>query len=179
MHTTAVDAFALATRYHAAGQLALAEPFYQAVLAIEPNHPEVLLRLGVIALQQGNPALARDYLRRAVAGDGATAVIWNNLGVAYTTVGDGRDAVAAYEQALRLRPDYAEAYNNLGVAWLHLGDPKRAAGCCEQAIRYLPAYPEAYDNLGTVLEKSGAIGRGGRRSRASAAAQTGLRHGRQ
>ena len=40
----------------------------------------------------------------------------NNLGNALRDQGKLEEAIASYRQALRLKPDYAEAYNNLGIA---------------------------------------------------------------
>ncbi|HWY88989.1 MAG TPA: sulfotransferase [Gemmataceae bacterium] len=69
--------------------------------------------------------------------------------------GSAREAVANYEEALRLRPDFGEAYNDLGIAWQHLGEWTRAEGCYRQAIRLMPSLAPAYNNLGTALRGQG------------------------
>jgi len=45
----------------------------------------------------------------------------NNLGLAYAASGQLSDAIVEFNQAVQLRPDYAEAHFNLGVAYLQLG----------------------------------------------------------
>ncbi len=72
----------------------------------------------------------------------------NHLGVAETGLRRYGEAVAHFEEALRITPDYAEAWNNLGVAGNRLGRFRRAADCFREALRVRPAYPEAWNNLG-------------------------------
>jgi Flp pilus assembly protein TadD len=75
------------------------------------------------------------------------------------------EAIAQFEQALRLDPRSAEAENDLA---LELGrDPERlaeAAAHFEKALEIHPNYPEARCNLGVVLDEMGRIARTGRRS---------------
>ncbi len=59
----------------------------------------------------------------------------------------GQEAVDCYEQALRLKPDYAEAYNNLGVARLAQGKLDEALACLRQALHLKPDYADAHNNL--------------------------------
>jgi tetratricopeptide (TPR) repeat protein len=59
--------------------------------------------------------------------------------------------VAAYRQAIGLRPDSALAYNNLGLALLRLQDPGPAEAAFRKASDLRPDYAEALTNLGTAL----------------------------
>ena len=45
------------------------------------------------------------------------------------------EAIASYQQALRLKPDYAEAYSNLGNALQDQGKLEEAIASYEQALR--------------------------------------------
>jgi tetratricopeptide (TPR) repeat protein len=78
-----------------------------------------------------------------------------NLGLAWSQV-PGRldDAIAQYEESLRLYPDNAEAHHNLGNAWAQvsgrLGD---AVAEYNEALRLRPAFPEAHYNLGNALSR--------------------------
>ena len=41
--------------------------------------------------------------------------VYNNLGMAFQEQQRLNEAVASYQQAIQLKPDYADAYNNLGM----------------------------------------------------------------
>ena len=43
-------------------------------------------------------------------------VLWNLMGASAAQIGQLDDAVHAFQKALSIKPDYAEAYNNMGVA---------------------------------------------------------------
>ena len=55
-----------------------------------------------------------------------------------------QEAAAAYQHALRSRPDYAEAYNNLGVALKEHGKLDEAQAAYEQTLRLAPNHLEAH-----------------------------------
>jgi len=44
----------------------------------------------------------------------------------YVNLGRYTEAVEAYKQAIRLKPDLAMVHYNLGVAYLHVGDKSSA-----------------------------------------------------
>ena len=52
--------------------------------------------------------------------------------------GPDTEAIAQYEQALRLRPDFVEALNNLGLALARTGRLPEAAAHWEEALRITP-----------------------------------------
>ena len=64
-------------------------------------------------------------------------------------------AIACYKEALKIKPDYAEAYYNMGVALQDKGDPEAAIESYKEAVKIKPDYAEAYNNMGNVLQKKG------------------------
>ena len=62
-----------------------------------------------------------------------------NLGVALSQMpGRLHDAVAQFEEALRLQPDDAPGWHNLGLSWFHLGDFPAAAAAFREELRLKP-----------------------------------------
>jgi tetratricopeptide (TPR) repeat protein len=154
---TPATVFAQATQAYAEGSLDLAEQHFRSVVGGEPNHAEALRFLGLIAHQQGNAGRAIDYLNTSLIADGTNADTWRQLGDAHLAVGYIHDAIANYEQALRLRPERGEAYNNLGVAWLYLGELDKGIECLRAAIDLTPPSALTYNNLGFALKKQGNL----------------------
>lgn len=104
-----------ANRLHKAGKLSQAESAVRAVLAEQPDHPQALLSLGIIARQSGKLAAAAELMERAIRVAPAYHQAFNNLGGVYLAMNRLDDAIAQYTQAVELRPDYAEALYNLGM----------------------------------------------------------------
>ena len=65
-------------------------------------------------------------------------------------LGKYKEALADYDRAIELHPDYAAAYYNRGNAKQKLGRDEAAVGDFDEAIRLNPDYAEAYGNRGTA-----------------------------
>ena len=61
------------------------------------------------------------------------------------------EAVAQYQQALALKPDFAEAHNNLGIALRDQGKLDEAVAQYRRALALNSRYGETYGNLGLAL----------------------------
>ena len=66
-------------------------------------------------------------------------------------------AIADYTEAIRLKPDYAQAYNNRGLAYSLQSKSQmpNAIADYSQAIQLRPAYARAYNNRGVAYMASG------------------------
>jgi Flp pilus assembly protein TadD len=77
------------------------------------------------------------------------------LGIRDAEEGNFESAVARYEQALALDPEYAAACNYMGVARANQGNAEEAIRWYGKAIEIDPQYGEARNNLGYALAQSG------------------------
>jgi tetratricopeptide (TPR) repeat protein len=73
---------------------------------------------------------------------------WFYAGFCYGELGLRQEAIQAFKQAIKLKPDFAEAYYNLGRAYGNLGFWQEAIEAFKQAIRLEPDYAEEYYGLG-------------------------------
>lgn len=73
------------------------------------------------------------------------------LGVLYSQTGHPQKGLSLIEQAIALKPDYAEAHSNLGYILVTLSRYEEAALACRKAIALKPGYADAHSNLGNAL----------------------------
>jgi tetratricopeptide (TPR) repeat protein len=111
---------------------------WQAILKIVPQNIEAAARLGRLAWEDGDNALAASLLERAVAGD-APASAWFGLGLVRQDLHDYDKAATAYRKALEKKPDHAEAALNLGTVLQETGDLDGAMRAYGDAYRLRPA----------------------------------------
>src|SRR5215469_6512565 len=71
---------------------------------------------------------------------------YHERGLAKKKKGDLNEAMADYNQALKLNPKLAVGYNNRGNVKLRKGDPGGAIADYNQAIQLNPRYGLAYRN---------------------------------
>lgn len=76
---------------------------------------------------------------------------WNNKGLALLEAKKYSEAIAAYNMALQLQPDFAQAWNNLGCALDRIKQYKEAMRCFEQAIQLQPEFKTAIQNRELLL----------------------------
>ena len=79
-------------------------------------------------------------------------IAFNNRGLAYYNKGQHDRAIADFDEAIRLRPDYPLAYSNRGNAYDEKGQYDRAIQDYDEAIRQRPDFAEAYFNRAYVRE---------------------------
>jgi len=80
--------------------------------------------------------------------------LWN-IGLALAALGRKEEAIAAYDKALEIKPDYHEAWNNRGTALSDLGRHEEAIAAYDKAIELKPDYDAAWYNRGTALSALG------------------------
>lgn len=112
--------------------------------------------LGVLTWRQSRQytdieTLYRETIRR----NPACWLAHNNWGNLLNGLGRPEEAIHHFEQALRIKPDYAESHNNWGNSLLALGRPAEAVQHYQEAVRIKPKYAQAHNNWGTALQRLG------------------------
>ena len=146
--------FALARVELALGNLAAAQGLLASLDRENPDDPEVLFQLGRVAYrdERWKDAVAR-YRAAIEARKTPAPENWLNLGLALRAAGDRSSARNAYEQALAVRPTYAEAMYNLGVLALSEDDDTEADAWFAKAIVADPGYAEAWFNRAVLASR--------------------------
>jgi type IV pilus biogenesis/stability protein PilW len=108
------------------------------------------MQMGLTYLEQRNLPAAMRELTTASGLDPENPEIDVSLGLAYQTRGDLGMAEKHFRNAVRKKPDYAEAHNNLGIVLSHLGRGEEAIREFETAASNVlyPTPEMAYYNLG-------------------------------
>jgi tetratricopeptide (TPR) repeat protein len=110
---------------------------WRAILEVIPQHQEAAARLGRLAWEDGDYAVAAGLLERATAAD-APASVWFDLGLVRQDLRDYAGAAFAYRKALDIKPDFPEAHVNLGLNLQHSGELESAMDTYRQALRLRP-----------------------------------------
>lgn len=113
---------------------------------------------GFACLEARDFAGARRLLERASELAPDDAHIHYRLGLLYGDLRDFAQALACFDQALRLDGTHYRALNNRGSALQMLGRWAEAEAAFRQALAMAPATPQPYLNLGHLLEERGRLG---------------------
>lgn len=81
------------------------------------------------------------------------ATAYYNRGITHRRERHYDRAIQDYDQAIRLKPDYAEAFSNRGIAYYDKGHYDRAIEDYDQAIRLNPNIAEAFNNRSLAYYK--------------------------
>ena len=108
------------------------------------------MQMGVTYLEQRNLPSAMRELVKASELDPGNPEIDMALGLAYQARGDQGKAGEYFRDAIRKKPDYAEAHNNLGIVLSNLGRGEEAIREFEAATSNVmyPTPEGAYYNMG-------------------------------
>ncbi|MCZ6912500.1 MAG: TIGR02466 family protein [Proteobacteria bacterium] len=133
-----------------------AESLYRQVLQAEPNQPDALHLLGLIAQQAGQSASAIDLIRSAIKVNQHNPDYYHNLGIVYESLKNYDAAIQCNMRAVHLRPDSFASRFSLANDYRLAGRLDEAIGEYRNVLTLRPDDAEVYSNLGAAL---GALGR--------------------
>jgi tetratricopeptide (TPR) repeat protein len=171
----------LGTALRENGDLPGARASLQRAIALLPPTAAVFVDLGITYLRAGQPDRALGQFEAGLnvstpsvpapdwdsaiaglrtwgkTGGGLPAEAHNILGRLLGRNGaPSRDVVAEFRDAIRLRPDFAEAHNHLGLVLIQTGEDEAGIASFREAVRISPDYAEAHANLGAALTPTNA-----------------------
>lgn len=94
----------------------------------------------------------RERVGRSFPGRGCVAVIHRIRGNVLRDRKQYEEALASYDRALRLKPDFAAAHYDRGNALLSLQRPAEALASYDRALTFSPEYADALYNRGLALQ---------------------------
>lgn len=136
---------------HQSGRIEEALGLYLSILSTQSSpDPHLLFMLGTAYFQLGQHQLGIETIQESL--DMApNPISYNNLGVMFSMVKRFASAVEAFEQAVRLEPNYAEAWSNLGAALRETGRLHDALESCDRAMKFVPGNVRGLMNRANVL----------------------------
>ena len=87
---------------------------YEWAVAYKPDYTQAYLNLAIL-FSKFNPIKAVDYYKKAIIIDSNYDAAYFNLASTYRHLGLKDEAIAAYEKAIEIKPDYADAHKNLSA----------------------------------------------------------------
>lgn len=88
-------------------------------------------------------------------GDNPDWMRWNNLGIGFLDQLQYSDAIEAFEQVVKLRPDYDDGYVNVGLTYIEWEKYSSARPALEKALQLHPDYARALYYLALVERREG------------------------
>jgi len=142
---------------HRDGRLQEAEPLYRQYFEHAPAHAAALHLFGVLAHQTKRPALAIEFIARAIDLEPGAWAYHSNLGNALSAAGQADAAIASYRAAIELKPDAIDPRVNLGNALKRSGQLDEAEAEYRTALSHAPDQPALHNNLGVLYRAQGRL----------------------
>jgi tetratricopeptide (TPR) repeat protein len=137
------------------GDLQEAEGLLATALPLNPQSADTLRNLSRLDLRSGRAGLAVERAETAQRLDPNSAFGWITVAVARMGAGRLPEARQAWQEVLRLRPDWPEAHLGLGDVQARLGDPEAAVREYSEALRLRPDFLRVHLSFAAVLERLG------------------------
>ena len=111
---------------------------------LEPPVDQLQILINLFNKRQYKETLTQALLLRGEFPNSVT--VYNLIGAANQGLGKLDEAIAAFNKAIKIKPDYAQAYYNMGIAFKDQGKLKEAVETHNKAISLQLDYAEAYNN---------------------------------
>ena len=137
--------------HHQRGEVAPAMEHYTEVLRIDPRNPDALYYIAVIACQDGQFKQGIDACPPLAPVGRAQARAHNLIGQALHRLGQLKEALASFDDALACDVNFADAYGNRANMLSELGRPTEALSSFDRALALNPKSDMDWLNRGATL----------------------------
>jgi predicted O-linked N-acetylglucosamine transferase (SPINDLY family) len=138
-----------------AGDLAAAEQVCQAVRNSRPDDFDALHLSAMVSARRGRLEEADRLLSKALSKHRGSAEAYANHGNIRGARGLFTQALASYDRALEMKPEFPDALNARGIMLQRLGRHGEALASLDFALKLRPDFAEALNNRGTALKHLG------------------------
>jgi tetratricopeptide (TPR) repeat protein len=156
LSTSASRRLVAATQALNLGRVFDAEQRLRGLLAVHPNHPEVLRMWAGLHTLRGDYYGAMAIMERAIALRPNDAAYWSSFGSALIEASRYDEAIDALRHACELDPEYSTAWYNLGIAYIRSMRVDEAAVALRRAVSQAPELEvNARVALGNIFRDEG------------------------
>jgi len=141
--------------YHGNELVDLAVRGYEAALARGSTDPKIDYLLGLIRNERGESEAAIDRFRSVTRREASYAPAYYNLGRSLLDTARVDEAIAVFEQAVRLAPDDGSFHSGLARALRQAGRLDETAASLGRALEIDPESDEAHQLMGLTLRAMG------------------------
>ena len=128
---------------------------YQKIILSAAGSTAVVLCLALTRQQLGYWKDSEALFRHTLDVTQENYLAHNDLGITLLNQDKASEAISHFEEAIRLKPNYAQQYGNLGLALLKTGQTNEALEQFQNAIRVKPDDADAHYDLGGALLNNG------------------------
>ncbi|HEX8891920.1 MAG TPA: tetratricopeptide repeat protein [Terriglobales bacterium] len=118
-----------------------------------PDHP--LYPVVELASRTRTLNIGMNEVTPPAPGDNQDWMRWNNVGIGFLDQLQHADAIHAFEQVVRLRPNYEDGYVNIGLTYIDWEKYSAARPFLEKALQLHPNYARALYYLALVERREG------------------------
>ena len=137
--------------HYRAGRIAEAEKAYQTILSAEPRNSTALHLWGLLRANQGDWNAAAELISRSLVIDSRSPEAYVHFGMVLRALGRTADALANFDSAIALKPDFVDALAGRGDALLALNRPAEAIVALDGALALNPDLVPALYGRGYAL----------------------------
>lgn len=147
----------LGNAFYYSKQYPEAQSAFARAIELKPDDFILYVFQGVVLREAGSYPEAIKFCDRALEIN-PYPVVYALRGSIHYNMGNHQSAIADFDNALRLQPDYADVYGKRGFVKFSLEDYQGAIADFNEALRFQPEYADAYAGRGVVRAKMGLQG---------------------